>query len=119
MSRVVLFEGSPESAGCDAVLVLEPTAPGDETALRDAFTAALAGAGRGGATRVAVAPDARALGFGAQPCAELLIALAQRSGSVEEVHFALDGEPTYRIYEAVHDAARIAEQMRRLRGDPA
>ena len=119
MSRVVLSEGSPEAAGCDAVLVLETAAPGDETALREAFTAALERAGREGASRVAVAPDAGALGFGVQPCAELLVSVAQQSGSVEEVHFALDGEPTYRIYEAVHDAVRIAEQMRRLRGDPA
>ncbi len=117
MSRVVLREGSPEGAGCDAVLAVEPQTPGDETALRQAFAAALDAAGRDGALRVALAPDARALGFAAQPCAELLIDVAQASGSVEEVHFALAGEPTYRIYEAVHDAARIAEQMRRLRGD--
>lgn len=116
MSRLELSEGSVDEARCDAVLRLEPAVHGDEASLRVALSDALAGAARAGARRVALAPDALALGFATQRCAEVLIELARaEEGGVEEVQIVLDGEPTYRIYEAVYDAARIAEQMSRLR----
>lgn len=53
----------------------------------------------------------------AQRRAELLIDAArawQGQGPLEEVRFVVDGEVPYRLFEAVHDAARIAEQMKRL-----
>lgn len=59
-------------------------------------------------------------GFSAQRCAEILIeeARAHLRGqtSLEEIRFVLFGEPMYRIFEMTHDAARVREQMERLRG---
>ncbi len=33
---------------------------------------------------------------------------------LEEIRFVLFGEPAYRVFEMVNDAARVAEQMERL-----
>ena len=61
-------------------------------------------------------------GFSAQRCAEILIeeARAQLRGPdpLEEIRFVLFGEPMYRVFEMTHDAARVREQMERLRGGP-
>jgi O-acetyl-ADP-ribose deacetylase (regulator of RNase III) len=58
-------------------------------------------------------------GFSLQRCAEILIeeARAHLAGdtTLEEIRFVLFGEPAYRIFEQVSDAAKIAEQMERLR----
>jgi O-acetyl-ADP-ribose deacetylase (regulator of RNase III) len=59
-------------------------------------------------------------GFSAQRCAEVLIeearAFLRSPGSLEEIRFVLFGEPMYRMFEMAHDAARVREQMERLRG---
>jgi hypothetical protein len=34
---------------------------------------------------------------------------------VEEIRFVLFGEPAFRLFEMVNDAAKVEEQMRRLR----
>jgi O-acetyl-ADP-ribose deacetylase (regulator of RNase III) len=58
-------------------------------------------------------------GFSAQSCAEILLgeARAHLEGetSLEEVRFVLFGEPTYRVFEMALDAAKVQEQMERLR----
>jgi O-acetyl-ADP-ribose deacetylase (regulator of RNase III) len=58
-------------------------------------------------------------GFSAQRCAEILLeeARAHLAGEtpLEEVRFVLYGEPTYRVFEATRDAAKVQEQMERLR----
>jgi O-acetyl-ADP-ribose deacetylase (regulator of RNase III) len=57
-------------------------------------------------------------GFPLQRCAEILLEEArahlEAGGSVEEIRFVLFGEPTYRVFEMVDDAARVAAQMERL-----
>ncbi len=57
-------------------------------------------------------------GFPMQRCAEILLGEArahlEAGGSVEEIRFVLFGEPTYRVFEMVDDAARVAAQMERL-----
>ncbi len=120
MSRLELREGEIDVDQVDAVLQLALEVPGDEEALRRAMATALEQAARDGARRVALAPDAAGLGFASQRCAEILIEAARAApagvAAPEEIQIVLDGEPTYRIYEAVYDAARIAEQMRRLQG---
>lgn len=59
-------------------------------------------------------------GFSAQRCAEILLeeAHAHLRGEtrLEEIRFVLFGEPTFRVFEMVNDAARVREQMERLRG---
>ena len=58
-------------------------------------------------------------GFSAQRCAEILLAEARThlagETSLEEVRFVLFGEPTYRVFESAFDAAKVQEQMERLR----
>jgi hypothetical protein len=39
----------------------------------------------------------------------------QDEEGLAEIRFVLLGEPAYRIFEMVNDAARVAEQMERLR----
>lgn len=57
-------------------------------------------------------------GFPMQRCAEILLGEArahlEAGGSVEEIRFVLFGEPTYRVFEMVDDAAKVAAQMERL-----
>ena len=120
--RIVIREGDLEGTADAAPLTaslheagLEP-----EASLRVSFRASLEAARARGCRRVA----APALGSGRgglpiQRCAEILIEEARRhlagATCIEEIHFVLDGEPSYRVFESVQDAARIAEQMERLR----
>jgi O-acetyl-ADP-ribose deacetylase (regulator of RNase III) len=57
-------------------------------------------------------------GFPLQRCAEILLEEArahlEAGGGVEEIRFVLFGEPTYRVFEMVDDAAKVAAQMERL-----
>lgn len=57
--------------------------------------------------------------LGAQDSAESLIEVArefcQAGTSVEDLHFILAGEPLFRVFEMVHDAAKVEEQMKKLR----
>ncbi len=57
-------------------------------------------------------------GFPAQRAAELLLREARAhldsETKVTEIRFVLFGEPTYRIFEMVHDAAKVEAQMRLL-----
>jgi len=57
-------------------------------------------------------------GFPLQRCAEILLEEARAhlkaGGCVEEIRFVLFGEPTYRIFEMVDDAAKVAAQMEAL-----
>ena len=57
-------------------------------------------------------------GFPLQRCAEILIEEArahlEAGGGLEEIRFVLFGEPTYRVFEMVNDAAKVAAQMERL-----
>lgn len=57
-------------------------------------------------------------GFPLQRCAEILIEEARRHlaepSALEEIRFVLFGEPAYRVFEMVNDAAKVAEQMERL-----
>jgi O-acetyl-ADP-ribose deacetylase (regulator of RNase III) len=56
--------------------------------------------------------------FPLQRCAEVLLeeARAHLAGDtpLEEIRFVLFGEPAYRVFEMVNDAAKVAAQMERL-----
>ena len=58
-------------------------------------------------------------GLSVQRCAEILLeeARAHLAGQtpLEELRFVLYGEPVYRVFEATLDAAKVQEQMARLR----
>ncbi len=58
-------------------------------------------------------------GLAMQRCAEISFeqveASFKRGAEFEEVRFVLFGEPAYRVFEMVRDAARVSEQMERIR----
>lgn len=91
-----------------------------EQSVRDSLTRALELADEKGCRSVAV--PAIGAGIGGLPesrCAELLIEVARAhlagETGIEEIRFVLFGEPMYRIFEMTHDAAKVAEQMERMR----
>ena len=53
-----------------------------------------------------------------QACAEVSIEEARRhlegETSLDEIRFVLFGEPAFRVFEMVHDRAKVAAQMERL-----
>jgi O-acetyl-ADP-ribose deacetylase (regulator of RNase III) len=91
-----------------------------EASVRSAMRAALARAKERGCRSVAVPAIGTGVGGVAlQRCAEILLeeARAHLAGetSLEEIRFVLFGEPAYRVFEMVNDAAKVAAQMERLR----
>lgn len=115
--RITLREGAVSADSAELVATLPVAAEATEESLRSALQSALALAARRGARTLVVAgPGAGALPQ--QRAAELLLKearAAQSGGALEEIRFVLAGEPLYRIYEMVNDAARVAEQMAKLR----
>ncbi len=73
---------------------------------------------RGCRTAAVPAIGAGIAGLPMQRCAEVLIDEARRhlagETSLEEIRFVLFGEPAYRIFEMVNDAAKVAAQMEKL-----
>jgi O-acetyl-ADP-ribose deacetylase (regulator of RNase III) len=92
----------------------------DEQSVRSAMRAALERAREKGCRSIAVpAIGAGIAGFPLQRCAEVLLEEARRhlagETPLEEIRFVLFGEPAYRVFEMVNDAARVAAQMERMR----
>jgi len=58
-------------------------------------------------------------GLAPRRCAEILLEEARArlgaGGSLEEIRFVLLGEPSFRIFESVDDAARVQEQILRMK----
>ncbi|HVN40230.1 MAG TPA: macro domain-containing protein [Myxococcota bacterium] len=102
---------------------MAPGGSASEESIRKSVRRSLELAVRHGCRTVAIpAIGAGIGGFSAQRCAEILIeeARAQLRGpeALEEIRFVLFGEPMYRVFEMAHDAARVREQMERLRRGP-
>jgi hypothetical protein len=116
-ARITLHEGAVSAEATDAVAALPDAAHANEAQLRAAFCDALALAERRGA-RVLIVPGLESGALSQQRAAEVLLEAARTApagGALEEIRFVLAGEPLYRIYEMVNDAARVSEQMARLR----
>ena len=99
---------------------MPPGGSASEASIRSSMRRSLELAAERGCRSIAVpAIGAGVGGFSSQRCAEILIAeaRAQLSGAapLEEIRFVLFGEPAYRLFEAVHDAARVQEQLARMR----
>lgn len=98
---------------------MPPGGAASEGSVRGSMRRALELAAERGLRSIAVpAIGAGVAGFPLQRCAELLLEEARRhltgDTSLEEIRFVLYGEPTYRVFEMVNDAAKVAEQMARL-----
>jgi O-acetyl-ADP-ribose deacetylase (regulator of RNase III) len=99
---------------------MPPGGSADESSVRSALRASLALADEHGCHSLAVpAVGAGVGGLSLQRCAEISLEEARRhlaSGrsALAEIRFVLFGEPAYRIFEMVNDAARVEAQMQRL-----
>jgi O-acetyl-ADP-ribose deacetylase (regulator of RNase III) len=99
---------------------MPPGGSASAESVRSSLRRALELARREGLRTVAVpAIGAGIAGFPLQRCAEILLEEARRhlagETSLEEIRFVPFGEPAYRVFEMVNDAAKVAEQMERLR----
>jgi O-acetyl-ADP-ribose deacetylase (regulator of RNase III) len=92
-----------------------------EESVRASLRAALALADREGCRTLACpAIGAGVGGLSMQTCAEISLDEAHRfieaGGQLEEIRFVLFGEPAFRLFEMVNDAAKVEAQMRKLKG---
>lgn len=99
---------------------MEPGGVSSEDSIRSSVRRSLELAAERQCTSVAIpAIGAGIGGFSAQRSAEILLAEARAHLAGEtplaEVRFVLFGEPAYRVFEAARDAAKVQEQMERLR----
>lgn len=99
---------------------MPPGGQASEQSVRDAVRASLDLAAREGLVVVALpAIGAGVGGLSMQRCAEISIeqarAFAEAESPVEEIRFVLWGEPAFRVFEMVNDAAKVEAQMRKLR----
>jgi O-acetyl-ADP-ribose deacetylase (regulator of RNase III) len=99
---------------------MPPGGRATEESVRASMRASLALAAEHGCRSVAVpAIGAGIAGFPLQRCAEVLLEEARHhlagETPLEEIRFVLFGEPAYRVFEMVDDAARVAAQMQKLR----
>jgi O-acetyl-ADP-ribose deacetylase (regulator of RNase III) len=118
--RIVMREGAISADAFDAILEARCDAADPEVSLRATFRASLdAARDRGCGSVAAPALGAGRDGVSIQRCAEILFEEARRhlagETSIEEISFVVEGEPAFRVFESVQDAARIAEQIERLR----
>lgn len=98
-------------------------APGgrvSEESLRSSLRACLGLADEKGCRTLAIpAIGAGVGGLSMQTCAEISLAEARRyseaGGALAEIRFVLFGEPAFRLFEMVNDAAKVEAQMRKLR----
>ncbi|MFQ5513817.1 MAG: macro domain-containing protein [Myxococcota bacterium] len=98
--------------------VLETEGPLDEETLRVTVRSSLAAARSRGLRSLAfpaLGGGARATGM--QRRAEILLEEVRAPGvsdALEEICFVIEGEPSYRVFEQVHDAERIRAGLRKL-----
>ena len=103
-----------------AAAIQAPGAAASEESVRDAVRAALALAADAGFRTIALPALGTGVGgFSLQRCAEVSLAearaVAEQETSLEEIRFVLLGEPAFRLFEMVNDAAKVEAQMKRLR----
>jgi len=99
---------------------MPPGGRASEESVRSSLRAALALAEREGCGTVACpAIGAGVGGLSLQTCAEISLEEARRlveaGSALEEIRFVLLGEPAFRLFEMVNDAAKVEAQMRKLR----
>ncbi|MEN8182961.1 MAG: macro domain-containing protein, partial [Myxococcota bacterium] len=98
---------------------MPPGGSASEESVRSSMRASLERARETGCRSLAVpAIGAGIAGLPLQRCAEILIDEARRhlrgETPLEEIRFVLFGEPAYRIFEQVEDAAKIEAQLKLL-----
>jgi O-acetyl-ADP-ribose deacetylase (regulator of RNase III) len=99
---------------------MPPGGQADENSVRSSVRRSLELACEKGCESIALpAIGAGIGGVSLQRCAEVSLEEARRhlegETSLREIRFVLFGEPAYRVFEMVNDAAKVAAQMQRLR----
>ena len=99
---------------------MQPGARPSEASIRSATRRALELAAEHGLRSVALPAIGTGVGgFPMQRCAEVMLEEAQvfveRDPTLDEIRFVLLGEPAYRLFEQVRDAAKIRLQLERMR----
>ena len=99
---------------------MQPGGRPSEASIRSATRRALELAAEHGLRSVALPAIGTGVGgFPMQRCAELMLeeaqGFAERDPRLEEIRFVLFGEPAYRLFEDVRDAAVIRVQLERMR----
>lgn len=99
---------------------MEPGGAASEASVRAAVRRSLELANELGCRTLALpAIGAGVGGFPLQRCAEVVLEEARAhlrgATSLEEIRCVLFGEPSFRVFEMVQDAAKVAEQMEKLR----
>lgn len=98
---------------------MAPGGVADEQSVRKSLRASLEIAVRENLTTLAIPAIGTGVGgFSLQRCAEVSLEEARAytgdGTSLEEIRFVLYGEPAFRLFEMVNDAAKVAAQMERL-----
>ncbi|MEE3328982.1 MAG: macro domain-containing protein [Myxococcota bacterium] len=98
---------------------MQPGGKADEVSVRNAVRSSLrAASGLGCRTIALPALGAGVGGFSLQRCAEISLDEAethlQGESSLDEIRIVLLGEPAFRVFEMVQDAARVVAQMERM-----
>jgi O-acetyl-ADP-ribose deacetylase (regulator of RNase III) len=98
---------------------MPPGGRASEASVRASLRAALALADREGCRTLACpAIGAGVGGLSLRTCAEISLDEARRfaeeGGQLDEIRFVLFGEPAFRLFEMVNDAAKVEAQMRKL-----
>lgn len=100
---------------------MAPGGRASEESVRASLRASLDLADREGCRTLACpAIGAGVGGLSLQTCAQVSLDEARRfgeeGGGLTEIRFVLFGEPAFRVFEMVNDAAKVEAQMRKLRG---
>lgn len=95
---------------------MTPGGAAEESNVRKALHAALVLASENGFRTIAIPAIGTGVGgFTLQRCAEISLEEAKLhlagDTSLEEIRFVLFGEPAFRVFEMVNDAAKVAAQM--------
>jgi O-acetyl-ADP-ribose deacetylase (regulator of RNase III) len=98
---------------------MPPGGQATEASVRGSTRRSLELANEKGCKTIAIpAIGAGIAGFPMQRCAEILIEEARAAldaeTTLEEVRFVLFGEPSYRVFEMVNDAVKVAAQMEKI-----
>jgi O-acetyl-ADP-ribose deacetylase (regulator of RNase III) len=98
---------------------MAPGGVADEQSVRKSLRASLEIAARENLTTIAIPAIGTGVGgLSLQRCAEVSLEEARAytgdGTSLEEIRFVLYGEPAFRLFEMVNDAAKVAVQMERL-----
>jgi O-acetyl-ADP-ribose deacetylase (regulator of RNase III) len=99
---------------------MPPGGAASEASVRSSVRRSLELAAERGCRTIAIpAVGAGVGGLAVQRCAEVLVEEARQhlagGTPLEEIRFVLFGEPVYRVFEAAHDAAKVREQIEKLR----